>query len=189
MKTLTVVLRSAAAVVFAFVMSSASCSLFDGVDDVTFDAKLEHVFTIDEKAISSGPKVYTKYELIDAAKVNTEFDKYKDKIKSVTVKSVKYTVMNYTTSDKVIFTNGKAGFSSANATTMSTLASLGVEDIQAAQNALKDLPYSQGDLDALANLIKDDKKCNVYLTGTFSKTPVAFQVKFTLECTLVADAL
>jgi hypothetical protein len=169
-------------------MSSASCDLFDKVDDVTFTVALDQVFHIDETAVSDSPVEYTNLQLLDAAKVNTDFDKYKDKFKSITITQITYKVTNVATAD-VIFTNGNAGFSGASANVPSELASLGIESPKAAEGQVKNLPFTQAALDELANLLKNDKKANLYTVGTFSKTPAKFDVTFTVNATVVANAL
>ncbi len=189
MKTVQLVLRSAMAVCFALVMSSASCDLFDKVDDVTFDIELNHTFNVDETVVG-GSKTYSKTQILDAATVNSDFNKYKEKIKSVTVTGVTYEVSNYASSKgNVIFTNGKIGFSTASGTAATSVASLGVEDIKAAVGQTKNLSYNQAALDEISSALKNDKKANIYLTGTFSETPVKFDVKVIVKATLVADAL
>ncbi|HZY79851.1 MAG TPA: hypothetical protein VFE50_10030 [Cyclobacteriaceae bacterium] len=188
MKTLSIVLRSAAAVCFAFVMSSASCSLFDKVDDITFDVELTHEFTINEtrkdKNVTYGSK-----EVLDAAKVNTDFAKYKDKIKSVTVTGVTYQVHDLTAGTTTIFTNGKCGFSAPSGSAATSVADLAIENIKAAEGQVKNLNYNQQALDEIGSILKGDQKVNVYVNGTFSETPVAFQVRIKLKATIVADAL
>lgn len=182
-------MRSAAAVCFAFVMSSASCSLFDKVDDITFDVELTHTFAVDETAISKNPVTYGDKEVLDAADVSDEFDKYKDKIQSITVTGVTYEVQNHTVGTGVIFTNGKAGFSASTGSTASKVASLAIENIKAAEGQVKNLSYDQAALDELSSLLKNDKKINLYTSGTFSETPVKFNVVFKVKATIVADAL
>lgn len=189
MKTVSVLVRSAVAVVFAFVMSSASCDLFDKVDDVTIVVTLDHTFHVNEELESDDPVSYSLQELLDAADVNSDFEKYKDKIKTLTVTEVTYTVQNCNTAG-VIFTGGVAGFSAASVTTApSQVASLGIEDIKAAEGDTKNLPYSQAALDQLSNLLKDDKQANVYLVGTLSETPAQFDVVLKIKASITADAL
>src|ERR1043165_3260300 len=106
MKTSSFLHKSALAVCFAFVVSS--CSLFNKVDDVTFDVVLEHTFHIDQVA-AGDDVVYQVQELLDAASVSSDFDKYKAKVKSVNVTSVTYEVQNCTTPG-VIFTDGTAAY-------------------------------------------------------------------------------
>lgn len=187
MKTVSVLLRSAMAVCFAFVMSSASCDLFDKVDDVTLEVELEHIFHVNETLDQTGV-TYGHVEILDAADVNSDFEKYKDKIQSVTVNSVTYEIMNVTVGTP-IFTNGNIGFSAANATSASSVASLGVENIKAAEGQVKNLPFDQAGLNTIGTLLKDDKTVNIYLSGTFSKTPVKFDVKVKVKTSITADAI
>jgi hypothetical protein len=189
MKTASIVLRSAIALCFAFVMSSASCDLFDKVDDVTFEVSLDHTFTIDED-LEDENVAYSVTEVLDAADINPDFKKYKDRITAVTVTSVTYQISNVEQAE-MFFTNGKIGFAevTASAPASSNLASLGVEDIKAAEGTVKVLPYDQAAIDALANLLKNDKKANFYLTGTLAETPAQFKVKVTVKASITADAL
>jgi hypothetical protein len=187
MKTATLVLRSALAICFAFFMSSASCDLFDKVDDVTFDVSLDQVFHVNETKTDKNV-VYSDLEILDAATINSDFAKYKDKIKSITITSVTYEVQNVQTTS-VIFTGGSVGYSSATAVTPSQIASLGIESPAAAQNQVKNLPFSQSALDEFANFLKNDKKAAVYLVGSFDQTPAQFDVTITVKATITADAL
>ncbi len=186
MKTASIVLRSAIAVCFAFVMSSASCDLFDKVDDVTFDVVLDHTFHADETDEASDVD-YTLMEVLDAADVNSDFAKYKDKIKSITVTSVTYEIQNceYTT----VVSDGIVGFSSVSASTASKVASLSVDNLKAAEGQVKNLDYNQAAIDELSNLLKNDKKANVYFSATLNETPAKFDVKVTVKASITADAL
>lgn len=176
------------ALCFAFVMSSASCDLFDKVDDVTIDVTLEHIFHVDETADLSNV-TYGDLEILDAADVNSDFEKYKDKIKSITVNEVTYEVMNHTVGTTTIFTNGNIGFSASTGASATSVASLGIENIKAAEGQVKNLPFSQPGLNEIGTLLKDDKTVNVYLYGTFSKTPVKFDVKVKVMVSMTADAI
>jgi len=188
MKTFSIILRSAAAVCFAFVMSSASCSLFDKVDDITFDVELAHDFAIDETKKDKNVS-YSSKEVLDAAKVNTDFDKYKSKIKSITVTGITYQVFEHNEGATTIFTNGKCGFSAPAGSAATSVADLTIENIKAAENQVKDLNYNQAALDEIGSILKSDQIVNVYLNGTFSETPVKFKVKIKLKATIVANAL
>ena len=188
MKTASLVLRSALAVCFAFVMSSASCDLFDKVDDVTFDVELSHTFHVD--ASSTDPLVYLKKEVLDAADVNSDFNKYKDKIKAINVSSVTYVISNVQTSG-IIVTNGTVGYSAqtANTATSAQVASLGIESIDAAMGQTKNLPFNQVALNELSTFLKDDKKINIYFGATLNQVPAEFDVLVVLKASITADAL
>lgn len=189
MKTVSVLLRSAMAICFAFVMSSASCDLFDKVDDVTIEVELEHIFHVNETAVSDNPVTYADVQLLDAADVNSDFEKYKDKIKSITVNSITYEVMNHTVGTTTIFTNGNIGYSAATGQSASSVASLGIQNIKAAENQVKNLDFSQAALNDMGTLLKNDKELNLFLIGTFSKTPVKFDVKVKMKTSMTADAI
>lgn len=186
MKTASIVLRSAIAICFAFVMSSASCDLFDKIDDVTFEVTLDHTFNVNETATATNVN-YELKETLDATAVSSDFNKYKDKIKSVSVSSVNYVITNC--SDGAVVQNGKIAFSAIGASSASQLASLGNENLKAIEGQTKSLIYSQADLDALANLLKTDKKALIYLQATLAQTPVKFDVKVTVTASITADAL
>jgi len=186
MKTASIVLRSAIAVCFAFVMSSASCDLFDKVDDITFETTFSHTFNVNETG--DGTNVaYELKELLDAADLSSDFKKYESKIKSVTVTSVTYVIQNC--SDGAIVNDASVGFSAATSTTASTIASLGVDNLKAIEGQTKTLNYQQAQIDALSNLLKTDKKANIYLNATIAKTPIKFDALVTVKATIVADAL
>lgn len=186
MKTASIVLRSAIAVCFALVMSSASCDLFDKVDDVTFEVTLDHTFNVNET--NKGQDVeYALRETLDAADVSAEFAKYKDKIKSITVSSVTYEVKNCETNTTL--TDGAIGFSAENSTTPAQIASLGAENLKLIENQVKTLIFSQANIDALSNLLKNDKMVNIYVTGTLAETPAKFDVEVIVKASITADAL
>jgi len=187
MKTASLVLRSALAVCFAFVMSSASCDLFDKVDDVTIEVELSHTFHVDETNDDENV-VYGLKEVLDAASVNSEFDKYKDKITAITVTSVTYQVQNCSIAG-VIFTNGSVGYSSLVGSAPSQIATLGAENIKAVENQTKNLNFNQVALNELSTLLKNDKKVNLYMTGVLSETPAKFDVFVVLKASITADAL
>jgi hypothetical protein len=188
MKTVSLILRSAAAVCFALVMSSASCDLFDKVDDVTLDITLEHTFHVDEK-MDADAVTYADLEILDAADVNSDFAKYKDKIKSIMVSSITYEVQNHTIGTTTIFTDGNIGYSASTSTTVTSAASLGIQNIKMAEGQVLNLPFQHAALDDIGNLLKNDKTVALYLRGTFSETPVKFDVKVKLKCAITADAL
>lgn len=188
MKTASVIVRSAMAICFAFVMSSASCDLFDKVDDVTFEIELSHTFNVD--ASPTDPKSYLNKQVLDAAKVNSEFDKYKDKITAITVTSVTYKISNVQTTG-IIFTNGSVGYSalSASTATSAQVASLGIENIDIAKDKTSNLPFDQNALNELSTLLKNDQKVNVYFKGDLNKVPAEFDVYVVIKASITADAL
>ena len=190
MKTLHFALRTAAAVCFAFIMSSASCSLFENIPDVAFDAKLPLVFTVQENGTSTN-KDYSNTQTLDATS-NAEVAKYKDKIKDFKVNSVTYKITNYTSTPPgtaVTFSNGKMSFGAVGAVS-STVATLGSLNLLAASSgAEQTLTIDQAGLNSMASTLLADKKIDVKTSGVLSSTPVSFKVETTFNVTITASAL
>lgn len=168
----------------------AGCDLFDKVDDVTIEIEIHHTFEITEDFDSDGePVSYSDIGTIDATK-DADFDKYKDKIKEFTVHSVEYTVTDYAAEGEVIFSNGMGTFY-AQGSTANALAEAGItiQSVQASQGGAFTLDYTTAGLEAIANQLESVHKVDFEVAGTFSHTPVYFNVPVTLKCTIVADAL
>jgi hypothetical protein len=167
-------LKSMLALASIFVLFS-SCELFEGADDVTFDVEL--TYTLDPNS-------------------DPDFQKYKDKIKSVTVNSVDYTVAEFDDSDgDVIFSNG-LGFFAADATSQTTAtatayatANIAIQSVAAAEGADLTLDYSIDELEAIADRLEDVQPVFFAVSGTFSKTPAVFKIPVVIHCTIKADAL
>jgi len=164
-------------------MSSASCDLLNGADDVTFEAKLPLEFVINEKAISSTPKQYTYSKTLDATQ-NADVLKYKDKIKKITVNKISYVISGYAAGGAtVLFTKGKLVVASSG----KTIAEAASVDLLSTAEA--DLTADLAGFNELGELLKDDKSETVNLVGTFSSTPVAFTVTAYFQTTITASAL
>jgi hypothetical protein len=187
MKWLPFALRTASAVCFALLLSSASCELFDKVDEITFDLELKHTFVV--SASASDPLTYVDIEEIDPTD-NAEFNKYKDKIKSVSIKSVEYTVTNYQGEPGITFSNGTGSFYSlGTSTTALASAAIAIQNISAAQGTTKTLDFTVQGLDAIANELEQLRAVRMQVAGTVSKVPVAFNVPVTIKMSVTAEAL
>lgn len=183
MKTIYFALRTAAAVCFAFMMSSASCSLLDKADEVKFEAKLPLEFVVDETAVSKNPVSYSKTQTLDATQ-NADVAKYKDKIKEITVNKISYVISGYDAGGAVVtFTNGKLKVASSG-TTIASAASVNLQS-----TAEADLTADIAGFNELAELLKSDKSETVNLSGTFSSTPVKFKVTAYFHTTITASVL
>jgi hypothetical protein len=183
MKTLQFALKTAAAICFAFIMSSASCSLFDKVDDVNFEAKLPLEFVVNETAMSTSPVTYTETKTLDATQ-NAEVAKYKDKIKEIKVNKITYVVSGYSASGAVVtFTNGTLKVASSG----KTIASAASVNLQSTAEA--ELTADTAGFNELGQLLKADKSETIQLQGTFSSTPVAFKVTVYFHTTITAEVL
>ncbi len=184
MKILHFTLRAAAAVCFAFIMSSASCDLLDKADEITFEAKLPLAFVVDEKAVNTGSKSYTYAKTLDALQ-NAEVAKYKDKIKKITINKITYVVSGYSAPGGAVvtFTNGKLTVASSSKTIAEAAS------VNLTSTAEATLTADIAGFNELADLIKADKSETVNLVGTFSSTPVAFTVTAYFHTTITAGVL
>jgi len=183
MKILHFALRTAAAVCFAFFMSSASCDILGKADEITFEAKLPLEFLINETAVNTGSKSYTYSKTLDATQ-NAEVAKYKDKIKKITINKISYKISGYSAPGAtVLFTNGKLTIA-ASGKTIAEAASVNLQS-----TAEADLTADIAGFNELADLIKADKSETVNLVGTFSSTPVAFTVTAYFHTTITAEVL
>lgn len=187
MKKVSILVRSALAVCFAFVMSSASCDLFDKVDDVNINVEFSQLLTVNETASAENVD-YQLYKTLDANGQNSDFDKYKDKIKSITITSITYVIENCET-EGVTLTDGVVGFSATTAADPTKVATIGVENICAAQGQTNTLVFDQAALDQLASILQTDKKANIFVKGKLNHTPAKFNVNVHVAATVVADAL
>ena len=171
-------------------MLFAGCDLFEKVDDVTIEIEIQHTFEITEDFDSDGePVSYSDIGTIDATK-DADFDKYKDKIKQFTVHSVEYTVTDYAAEGDVVFSNGMGKFFAQGSTSNALAeAAISIQSVPAAQGGTFTLPYTTEGLEAIASQLESVHKVDFQVAGTFSHTPVYFNVPVTLKCTIVADAL
>lgn len=166
------------------------CDLVDKVDDVTFDLELKHTFVINETFDSEGQEVpYAKAESWDPRE-EPEFDKYKDKIKEITVNKITYTVTDYDGAEGITFTNGTGAFqaTTTSATALAS-ASLPIQNISASVGGDFTLNFTTSQLSAVADHLETVQSIAFQVSGTLSETPVAFKVPVTIHCTIKADAL
>ena len=184
MKIIQFTLRTAAAICLAFIMSSASCSLFDKAENINFEAKLPLEFVVDETATNAGAKSYTYSKTLDATQ-NAEVAKYKDKIKEIKVNKISYVVSGYSAPGGAVvtFTNGKLKVASSG----KTIAEAASINLQSTVEG--DLTADTAGFNELAELLKADKSETVSLSGTFSSTPVKFTVKVYFHTTITAGVL
>jgi hypothetical protein len=192
MKTIQIALRTVSAVCFAFIMSSASCDLFENIPDVSFDAALPLTFTVQENGTFTN-KAYSNTQTLDATS-NAEVAKYKDKIKEFTVNSVTYKITNYSSTPPgtaVTFSTGKMSFGAvgAVASTVATLGSVNLLSASSGSGAAQTLTIDQAGLNAMASTLLADKKIDVATSGVLSSTPVSFKVETIFNVTIKASPL
>lgn len=175
-------LKGAAVFAMSTGLMLSGCELFDKVDDVTFDAKLPVDFVIDEQMESDVPVAYTDMAILDATD-DAEVAKYKDKIREIRLNKITYVIEGYSAPGTVVFSNGT--LSMAGAGTLATASAITLQNTPETELTSID----QAGFNEFANQIMDDKQVTINLGGTFSTTPVAFNLRAYFHVTITADAL
>jgi hypothetical protein len=195
MKSLHFALRAVGFVCIALFMSSATCELFEKVDDITFTAVLDHSFEISEEASFPNGKAYStepEDEVLDAGTVNQDFAKHADKIESITINKVTYVVSGYSSDciNPVGFSGGTLTFSDPDGGgTGGIVKNVSHANLQAIQGSEQVLNFTQSEADELANLLKNKKKVRIHASGNLSCTPLFLNVKARLDCTIKARVI
>jgi hypothetical protein len=177
------------AAILTLISSLSGCDLFDKVDDINIDIELTHEFVINEEFDSDGdPVPYVSIGVIDATQ-DSDFNKYKDKIKEIKINSITYTVTDYTVGDAGInFSSGMGSFFATGSTTNAIAsAAIGFQNIQSAVGQTFTLDYNTQGLEAIAAELQSVNKIDFHVAGILSETPVAFKVPVTIHCTMVAE--
>ena len=162
------------------------CSLFDKIDDISFDSKLTE--TLDVVDNSTGQNVAYSEIIVIHATTDSEINKYLDKIKGFSLNKLTYQVVGNSSQQQGITFSGSFSYSaiaSSSTTVLATITNLNLDDLSTVHN----LPISQSDIKAINNLLKNDKAIKFYLEGFVSETPVSVLVEITLDVTVEADAL
>ena len=198
MKRLHFTLRAFAGICLAFVMSSASCDLFQNADAITFTAVLDHHFVVDEKDNNPNGKEYATKpadEVLDAATVNAEFKEHADKIESIKINKVTYVLSGYssTCASAVGFSQGKITFSDPDATgtTGAVVVNLENANLQSSSTAgtVYTVTIDQVAADQMANILKEKKKIRVHASGRLSCTPLYVKIDAKVDCTITTRVL
>lgn len=174
-----------------------TCDALEEADDVTFHADLEIIFAADENG--EGVSVpYQDLQTLDFAD-NSEIAPYLDKIKDIEITRVTYRITGYQedpTADppctNVVMTNGFAKFGKVGTLEEITLGSFAATaagvNLQSTVSET-DLTIDAAQFNALADLLLDEKKANIYSVGVLSCTPIQFNVVAKFYVTITANAL
>ena len=159
----------------------SSCSLFDKMDDISFDTELPLEFVIDEQDNNSNGKDYSIVKTLDATN-DPEVMKYANKIKEFKINKITYSI-SAVTPNGVTFSNGKLIVSSSNRTI--ALAN----NISIASVTNVELTADAGGFNELASMLLANKQADVKLDGRFNSTPIKFTVSCKFYVTVTANTL
>jgi len=159
----------------------SSCEIFDKADDVSFDVTIPLNFTINETVNNPSGASYADVELLDA-NANSEVAKYANKIKEFKVNKITYTISSVNPAG-VTFNSGSIVVSSTG-TTIATAGNVSVASVSDVELSANTAGFNE-----LAERLLDDKKEEIKLQGTFTKTPIAFTLACKFYVTITANAL
>jgi hypothetical protein len=168
------------------ILSFPGCSLFDKVDDISFNSSLtEYLEVIDN---STGQNVaYSETIVIDAT-TDPDVNKYLDKIKGFTLQKLTYQIVGVSNTAPGTLFSGNMSFGAISSGTPSvavTITNLDVNDL----STVHELTINQSDINTINSLLKTDKAVKFYLTGTLSQTPVNLLIEIIMDVKVDADAL
>lgn len=174
-----------------------TCDALEEADDVVFHTSLEIIFVADENG--NGVSVaYDDLQILDFAN-NAEAAPYLDKIKDIEITKVTYRITGYVEDPmaqppctNVVMTNGFAKFGQVG--TLEEIVFGSFAATAAGVNLQSTVSETELDINAdqfkaLADLLLDEKKANIYSVGTLSCTPIAFNVVSKFYVTVTANAL
>lgn len=165
-----------------------SCDLFDKADDVSFSSDLKKSINVNESSSNSDIS-YSSDFTIDFSS-DAEADKYREKVKDVTVNKVTYKISNFDGTAGTTFT-GDLSFGPASGGSFTVATALTNVDLKAASDSGNEfeIPLNQTDINTVTELLKNDKAIKVLVAGTLSQGPVSFILEVKANVKLTADAL
>ena len=159
----------------------SSCSLFENLDDVNFDADVAVDFFVNETESNPEGGTYVGQAILDITS-DADVAEYADKIKDVKVNKVTYLVTGLTQSD-VTFSNGSL-MTISNSKVIATLTNLPLTESVTGEFTIDTEGFSQ-----LSAKLKNLESETILLQGSLSETPIAFTVKCIFNVTVTANAL
>lgn len=174
-----------------------TCDALEEADDIDLHPTFELIFFADENG--NGVSVaYKDLQTLDFAS-NGDIAPYLDKIKAIEITKVTYKITGYQEDatanppcTNVVMTNGFAKFGRVGTLEEIELGSYAATaagvNLQSTGSE-SELNINAAQFKALADLLLDEKKANIYSVGTLSCTPIQFNVVAKFYVTVTANAL
>ena len=161
-----------------------SCDKVDDLTDVNLDATLSETLQI---SVSS-TQAMSITKVLDAAK-NSLVNDHLDKIKQVEVTELKFAIENYAApNDDEIYFNGEIGFSKKTENVASSTCAISNLPItNFVGNGAFELSTCANILDDISAILTADKAVKVYMTGTFTKAPLSFDLEVAAKVKIIAS--
>ncbi len=163
-----------------------SCDDVGNITDVNIDTIL--VKSLPVVATTTNEVTYTV--VLDAT-TDPEIKKYADKIKNYEITELLFAIENYQadTGDEIYF-DGNIGFSKISenqATSTCAISPLNITHVA----GTGDFPISTCNsiINEISDTFKADNAVKIYMTGTFSKVTLSFDLKLTIKLKVTANPL
>lgn len=158
-----------------------SCDKVDDLKTVNIDTDVEHNASIVINTVSGNVEPTTAFNINEKIELqsNADFSQYgDDKIKSISIKSIKLVFSNYTGEatgelEGTISFNGIADLEA-------DLQKFNVKDASDNQNEIA-IPFTEGQLSDIANKLKSSESLEIIFDGTAYNAPMSFDMDYKVE--------
>jgi len=154
----------------------AKCDLFEELGTVNLNATVSHSEPI---SISEMDPVTIDKDFTVNATSNSEVEKYKEKIKSYTVKKISYQILNYV-GEPGITMSGAVEFGAINAK---------LDQVDLSDETVTDLGLDPDDLAEVAADLEGGNTVSGSIAGTVSGKPVDFTLKLIFDIGFEAEVI
>lgn len=159
----------------------STCKLLDVEKEITFEVDL----VVDE----TNP-TFDKYELLDASAESSIIADYKDKIKSIELIKVEYTVISFVGPSDQQINTATLEVSDENGGGTQLVGTVTSENLLALLSTTKELAVSQAAADRIEDLIKNSPhKARFHYSGSANTGPLNFTARFYITVKMVANPL
>jgi hypothetical protein len=165
------------------VISCFSCNTVDDMTEVTLDTTLSETLQINVTSI----QLMSTTKVLDAS-TNPDVKDHLDKIKQYEITELKFAIENYDApNEDEIYFNGDIGFSKKTENAASStcpISNLPITNF--AGNGDFELSTCANILDDISAILTSDDAVKIYMTGSFTKSPVSFDLEVTAKVKITA---
>lgn len=157
------------------------CKILDVTKDITF--------TVDLVVNESDPD-FDESELLDAVAESSEIEDYKDKIKSIEIVKIEYTIIQFNGPATQQINSATLEVADENNGRPKLIASVSDENLLALTTTTKELTINPTGADRLEELIKDSPhKALFHYYGNANTGPLSFTARFFITVKMTANPL
>jgi len=161
------------------IISSISCTSKDNLIKYEFDITIERDFPIIDYQLAA----FTKTADIVATDESSDFEKYKEDIESVVIKSASYMMLNVTANASQNINSAAFSISDVADSGKTTIASISNVNLLIYENQEQSLSLNNKGVDRFNALISNSPySAMVHLDGSANEVPIHFTIRLKLVC-------